>query len=139
MLEPLDFNICNLIELIDQLGIKESEQKELEVLREFPKKEKKTGEPKAPSLESLKLWELEGISRRTWYRRRKEEREALKEEEAKRQHSLTEHEKIITRVIEKIVRIVYTKANIDTAHIYIMRREEKKRILRREKKRRLVY
>ena len=121
--------------LIDQLGIKESEQKELEVLREFPKKEKKTGEPKAPSLESLKLWELEGISRRTWYRRRKAERETLKEEEAKRQYSLKEHEKIITRVIEKIVRIAYTKANIDTARAHIMRGRERERNFEERKRR----
>lgn len=107
--------------LIDQLGIKPSEQEELEVLREFPKKEKKASEPKAPSLESLKLWELEGISRRTWYRRRKAEREALKKEEAERQHSLTGHEIFIAKVIEKIVRIVYTTRTIDTAYTYIMR------------------
>ena len=111
--------------LIEQLGIKPSEQEGLEVLREIPKKEKKTTEPKAPSLESLKLWELEGISRRTWYRRRKAERESLKKEEAERQYSLTEHKIFIAKVIEKIARIVYTKETIDTARAYIMRGGER--------------
>ena len=60
--------------IIEQLGITTTEQAELEVLRYFPKKEKK---PRQPSIESLEPWEAEGISRRKWYYDRAAEKEKL--------------------------------------------------------------
>ena len=101
--------------LIEDLGINPTEQEQLEVLREFPKKEKKTTQPKAPSLESLKLWEVEGISRRTWYSRRRKEREAkARWEQVRRQ--------FVAIAIERIVNELCAKKVYDcTARAYIMR------------------
>ena len=101
--------------LIEDLGISLIEQEELEVLREFPKREKKTTQPKAPSLESLKLWEVEGVSRRTWYYRRRKEREAkTRWEQVRRQ--------FIAIAIERIVNELYAKkVYVCTADFYIMR------------------
>ena len=62
---------ANTETLIEQLGITEREQTELEVLRYFPKKEKK---PRKPSIESLAPWEALGISRRKWFYDRAAER-----------------------------------------------------------------
>ena len=101
--------------LIEDLGISPSEQEELEVLREFPKQEKTTPKVKAPSLESLKLWEKEGISRRTFYYRRKVE----KEEKARHEQTLR---LFMAMVIERIVNKLYTHEVYNcTAHAYIMR------------------
>ena len=101
--------------LIEELGISPSEQEKLEVLREFPKKEKTTPKVKAPSLESLKLWEAEGISRRTFYYRRKAEKEAkARQEQARRL--------FIAMVINRIVNKLYASWVYDcTARAYIMR------------------
>ena len=101
--------------LIEDLGITPAEQEELEVLREYPKKEKKTSKPKAPSLESLKLWEKEGISRRTFYYRRKAEKEAkARQEQARRL--------FMAMVIEHIVNRLYISEVYNcTARAYIMR------------------
>ena len=101
--------------LIEDLGISHSEQEELEVLREFPKKEKTTPKVKAPSLESLKLWEVEGISRRLWYYRRKAEKEAKAGQEQTRRL-------FMGMVIERIVNKLYASMVYDcTARAYIMR------------------
>ena len=101
--------------IIEDLGINPTEQEQLEVLREFPKKEKKTTQPKAPSLESLKLWEVEGISRRTWYSRRRKEREVkARWEQVQRQY--------IAIAIERIVNELCAEKVYDcTARAYIMR------------------
>ncbi|MBR6901265.1 MAG: hypothetical protein IKN30_04295 [Synergistaceae bacterium] len=88
--------------LIDALGITTAEQVELEVLRYFPKKEKK---PKKPSIASLKPWLDEGISCRTWYRHRKAEREALnKIEEAKKEKISTLSPKITAKIEEIFIK-----------------------------------
>lgn len=62
--------------LINDLGITTAEQVELEVLRAFPKKEKKS---KKPSIESLAPWIDEGISRRKWFYDRAEKNKKIKE------------------------------------------------------------
>lgn len=101
--------------LIEDLGISPSEQEELEVLREFPKKEKTTPKVKAPSLESMMLWDVEGISRRMWFYRRKAEKEAKTRREQAR--SL-----FMARIIERIVNRLYTSEVYDcTTRAHIMR------------------
>ena len=111
--------------IIEALGITTAEQVELEVLRYFPKKEKK---PKKPSIESLKPWLDEGISRRTWYRRRKAEREALKIEEAKREKISTFSPKIMAKIEEIFIKNFSSRMLIKTGFLrngttfsYIMR------------------
>ena len=74
-------------QLLEDLGITAAEEAELEVLRTRPKREKKT---RKPSLSSLKPWELEGISERTWYRRRKAARDRVRTG-------------MITKIIERLV------------------------------------
>ena len=111
--------------IIEALGITTAEQVELEVLRYFPKKEKK---PKKPSIESLKPWLDEGISRRTWYRRRKAEREALKIEEAKQEKFSTFLPKIVAKIEEIFIKNFASRMLIKTGFLrngttfsYIMR------------------
>ena len=74
--------------IIEALGITVSEQAELEVLRYFPKKEKK---PKKIPLRILKPWKDEGKSERTWYRHKQKAREALALESAKMEESENEN------------------------------------------------
>ena len=87
--------------LINDLGITTAEQVELEVLRYFPKKEQK---PKKPSIESLKPWLDEGISRRTWYRHKNAELEALKIEKAKKEKISTLSPKMAAKIEEIFIK-----------------------------------
>ena len=69
--------------IIEQLGITATEQVDLEVLRAFPKKEKKS---KKPSIESLAPWIDEGISRRKWFYDRAEKNKKIKEKNEALKH-----------------------------------------------------
>ena len=90
-------------QLLEDLGITAAEEAELEVLRTRPKREKKT---RKPSLSSLKLWELEGISERTWYRRRKAARDRVRTS-------------MMTKIIERLVTEGYVRGSKSSTNLLV--------------------
>ncbi len=90
--------------LIEELGITIEEQAELEVLRYFPKKEKK---PKKIPLRILKPWEDEGKSERTWYRHRQKARETLALESAENEESKNENLTVLSVKMRIIILKVF--------------------------------